>query len=188
MRGPAIAQTTCPGCGAPIKIDVWSQVHTCRFCGQSAFVHRPNQPVLPPPPGQENFRHIHVTSAAVNKSAFLIVIFVFVGVNVLGGIITAFVVGLSAIGAAVASRPTGPTVRVPSPTVTVVTPTQPAPGPVNGQPQALGPNCQKAIRCCKAISPQNTGCDMMGMLGEVDCARQARTFEDSARSMNKTCN
>ena len=182
MRGPAITQTTCPGCGAPIRIDVWAQVHKCRFCGQSSFVHRPKQPLLPPPPGQENFRHIHVTSAAVNKSIFLIVILVFVGFNVAGGVITALVIGIGAVGAAVASR-------APAPTVTVQTPALPGPPTptVANAPAAGGPSCQKLVRCCKVIQPENGGCEVMAMIGEAECARQLKTFEDSAWAMRRRC-
>jgi hypothetical protein len=180
MKGPAIAQTTCPGCGAPIRIDVWSQVHKCQFCGQSSFVHRPNQPVLPPPPGQESFRHIHVSSAAVNKSVAMIVVFAVVGFNVLGGIITAIVLGLGAISATVTSIPAGPT-------MTITTPAQPGPGPLNVPSQAQGAACQKAVRCCKAIQPGSPGCDMMGMLGEAECVKQAKALEDGARAMGKRC-
>jgi len=136
--------------------------------------------VLPPPPGQENYHHIHVNAAAVNKSVLLTVILVFVGVNVFGGVITAVVLGLGAIGAAVASNPA-------TPTVTIATPTQPAQGPVNLPTQALGAACQKTIRCCKAIQPGSPSCDMMGMLGETECAKQAKALEDAARAMGKRC-
>jgi hypothetical protein len=185
MRGPALAQVTCPGCGAPIRIDVWSQVHKCRFCGQSSFVHRPNQTEQRPAPGLENYGHIRVPQATVIKSTVLIFVLAFIGFDVLVGVIVAIVVGVGAVAAS-ASRTTSasPAVTAPFPLVTVV-----PLGPNSTSPTTptAGPNCLKAVRCCKALQAQGTGCEMLSHLGEAGCAAQVKQLEDSARSLGKRC-
>jgi hypothetical protein len=189
MRAPPLAQVTCPGCGAPIRIDVWSDVAICPYCKRSSFVHRPNVPVTPPAPGFENYGHIHVPKTTVNKSIALVLVMAFFGVDLVIGLVVVVAMLVSQAASRTStiswSSPTPPTINIPE-QPTIVTPGA-NPFPVDMSGANAGPNCQKAVRCCKAIQPQNTGCDSLAMIGEYECGRQVEILETAARKMKKRC-
>lgn len=183
MRGPLIASVTCPGCGAPIRIDPWSELATCKYCNHISYVHRPKAPVQPLRPGTEHYGHIHVPQSTVNRSVALVLVIAFVAFDMIVGVVI-----VVAIAASSASRNTVTfTTTSPGPTVVTLPGNSPTPTPFDIVGGNSGPNCRKAIRCCKAIQPANTGCDGLGMLGEAECARQSKSLEDAARAMNRRC-
>lgn len=172
-----LAKVSCPHCGAPIRVEVTSQTATCDYCKRISFVHRPKEPVAPPMPGFEDYGHIHIPRSALRNAwiiPFVILFFVFDFV-VAGVILVAmFVVKKTSPEPTITVQPTEytPSVSVES------SPTVPLPA---------GRDCRRLVVCCKALQPSNQGCDMMGIMGEANCARQLPSMQQAARAMGRSC-
>jgi hypothetical protein len=168
MVAPRIVKLTCPECGAALSVGTGSDVVTCHFCNKSAFVHWPNQPP-PPRDTAPHYGNIHVSAEAMRATSALIVAFTvlpFVGIAVVGGVI--------AIVAAVATTSSsGTTSPTRNPQARMSTPGSPA--------------CERAVACCRALSPDSSACDGFRLMPDAQCVQQANQLAASVKSMGKTC-
>jgi hypothetical protein len=164
-----------------MRIDPGSQVVHCGYCRLSSFVHLPNRPDPPPPPGSAHYGHIHVQEKAL-KTVGLIFGITMIAPIVIGIGITFLVVmgALFATCVAASSRSSRP--APPSPVA-------PAPTPASGVDPL---SCQKAVACCKKVSGRAgpdamRACEMLRALPDADCAQQLKSFRTSAASMKLQC-
>jgi hypothetical protein len=182
MRGPPIVKVSCPHCGAPVAIDPWATVWTCSYCKNRSYVHRPNAPTTVDP-GAEHYGHIHVSPGAMQKATLLVVAFGVVGIMFAVGIVVVVLVAVST------TRSSPPAVVFPVVTSIPVVGTPPAAPTASslGRIAVSGPVCEKLVRCCKVVSPANSGCDGMGILSEQLCAQQLSAMQTAARAQGKRC-
>src|SRR5688572_18554070 len=86
-----------------MRIDPRAQIVSCSYCRQSSFVHLPNRPDPPPPPGAARYGHIHVPANAL-KTIGLVVLLTTLA-PILIGVVVVGAIAVGVIFAAFQSRP-----------------------------------------------------------------------------------
>lgn len=169
-----LAKVNCPHCGAPIRVDVTSQFAACDYCKRTSFVHRPKEPIAPVQPGYESYGHIQLPPSAVRSPLLFPLLIAFFGFDIL------VVIGVAV--ALIAARASSS-----APSVTTTSPASPTVPAARGTPDLGTGPCATLVRCCKAIQPENTACNMMIAIPEADCARQVPQMQQAARAMGRRC-
>jgi hypothetical protein len=176
MLNPRLVKVACPHCGAALRIEVNAHVVTCDFCRVSSFVHVPNRPDPPAPPGNtQGYGHIHVPSKAIKAVGAFVALMVILPI-VFTGVILLGVFGFIFWSGS----------RAPGPSRPVVISTAKSDGPASDA-------CVKAVACCKAVlaganqSGNQRSCEALRALPDEQCATQAKTFRDSAKQLGKSC-
>lgn len=160
MLAPRLIKVACPECGASMRVDAGASAVTCSYCKKSSFVHWPNRPRLTTT--EPDYGHIHVPAKAMKTALAVVLLSVLVPVAI---VIVAVVIMM--VPSAPASAPFGPKGRAA---------TAPA-----------GPSCETAVACCKAIQPQNAGCEGLRVMGEADCEKQIDALSMAAKAMGRSC-